>query len=124
MKAVVGDDATDGAEADGEVGLLEFLGDDLGGGVGVQEEIAQDLADGLFGAAVVGLGAGFAGQQGHGAALEVGCAQLIVAWAGEAEALSDGGGVGVQAFALDEHEEAWGEEVVGADGQGAGGAGE
>ena len=124
MKAVFGDDAADGAEADGEVGLLEFLGDDVGGDVGVQEEVAQDLADGLFSAAVVGLGAGFVGDQGEGAALEEGGAQLIVAGAGEAEAVGDGGDVSFQAFALDEHEEARGEGVVGGDEQGAGGAGE
>jgi hypothetical protein len=124
LQAVIGDDAADGAEADGEVGLLEFLGDDVGGGVRIQEEVAQDLADGLFGAAVVGLGAGFLGLEGQSAALLEGGAQLVVALAAIAEELGDSRGVRFQAFAVDEHEEAWGEEVAWGHNQGAGGAGE
>lgn len=124
MQAVIGDDALDGAQTNGEVGLPQFLGDDVGGGVGVQEEVTQDLAHGLIGAAVVGLGAGFVGLEGSDAALEEGVQQLIVAGTGKAVSVRDSGDVLLEALAFHEHEETTRESVVWVYGQGAGRAGE
>jgi hypothetical protein len=66
LQAVLLDDAFHAAGADGEVGLAEFLGDDRGGGVGVEEAVADDLPDNLRGADVVGFGSGFAAEEGRG----------------------------------------------------------
>lgn len=124
MKAEVGDGAVNTAPADREMGLTELLGDDVGGGLRVQEAVAHDLQDGLLGAPVIGLGAGLVGFKGLEAArLEV-LEELIVSLAAVAVFLGGGGDVAVEALALGEHEEAVGQQVSGGDGQGAGGAGE
>jgi hypothetical protein len=55
-QAVRLDDAFDAPGADGEAGLAELLGDDVDGGVGVEEAVANDLTLDLVGADVVGFG--------------------------------------------------------------------
>ena len=121
MQAVIGDDALDAAQTDLEVGLAQFLSDDLGGGIRIQKAAAQNLADGLIGAAVVGLGAGLLRLEGGQAALLEGVEDLIVALTAVAVFLSDGGDVVVQTLAFNEHEETGGQRVGAGDGQGAGG---
>jgi len=124
LQAQFGDDAVDTAQADREMGLPEFLGDDLGGGLWVKELVAHDLEEELLGASVVGLGAGLMGFKGLQAARVEGLQELIVALAAEAVFLSDGGDVVLQTLAFDEHEEAVGLLVGRGDEQGAGRAGE
>jgi len=121
LQAVIGDDALDAAQTDLEVGLAQFLSDDLGGGIRIQKAVAQNLADGLIGAAVVGLGAGLLRLEGGQAALLEGVEDLIVALTAVAVFLSDGGDVVVQTLAFNEHEETGGQRVGAGDGQGAGG---
>ena len=121
MQAVIGNDALDAAQTDLEVGLAQFLSDDLGGGIRIQKAIAQDLADGLIGAAVVGLGAGLLRSEGGQAALLEGVEDLIVALTAVAVFLGDGGDVVVQTLAFNKHEETGGQRVGVGDGQGAGG---
>jgi hypothetical protein len=99
--------------------LPELLGDDLGRSVGVQKTIAQDLADDLIGAPIIGFGAGLLGLQSGEAALLVSFEQLVVALATKPIFLSDGADLSFQALAFDEHEEAAGELVGGSDGQGS-----
>jgi hypothetical protein len=124
LQAVIGDDALDRAQADGEVSLAQLLGDDVGGGVGVQEEVAQDLADGLVGAAVVGLGTFFLGLEGQEAAVLEAVQELIIAGTGEAVFVGDGADAGLEALAFEEHEEAAGEVVGAVDVEGTGWAGD
>src|SRR5713101_413779 len=106
------------------MGLPQLLGDDLRGGVRVQKEIAQDLADGLVGATVIGLGAGFFWEQSQQAALLKVGQELIIALAAEAVFGGEGADVVLEALTFDEHEEALCQMVVNRDGQGDNGAGE
>jgi hypothetical protein len=124
LKAVVGDDAFDAAATDDPAGLAELLGDDIGGGVGVEEAIANDLADDFVGTAVEAFGAAFLAFQGGGAAVGECLAELEVALLTEAELARGGGGAEALALAFDEHGEFAGDLVVGAEGEGAGGADE
>ena len=124
MNAVVGDDALDTPQTDGEVGLTQLLGDDFGRGLRVQKAVAQDLADGLVGAAVIGFGAGLVGTKGGEAALLEVLQDLIIALAAVAVFLGDGADVILQTLAFDEHEETVGLEIGGWDRQSADGAGE
>ena len=121
MQAVIGDDALDAAQTDLEVGLAQFLSDDLRGGLRIQKAIAQHLADGLIGAAVVGLGAGLLRLEGGQAALPEGVEDLIVALTAVAVFLGDGGDIVIQTLAFNEHEETGGQRVGVGDRQGAGG---
>ena len=123
MKAVIGEDALDAAQADGEVGLAKLLGDHVRGGLRVQEAVAQDLADGLVGASVIGFGAGLLRLQGgESTLLKIG-QELIIAWARETVFLGEAGDVSLEALAFHEHEEAWGQQVGRGDGEGPGRAG-
>jgi hypothetical protein len=106
------------------MGLTELLGDDVGGGIRVQEAVAHDLQDGLLGASVIGLGAGLVGLKGLQAALLEVLQELVVSLAAVAVFLRGGGDAVLQALAFHEHEEAVGQHVGGGEGQGAGGAGE
>ena len=124
LKAVIGDDPLDTAPADGEVGLAELLGDDIGGRVGIQEAVAQDLADRLVGTPIIGFGAGLLRLEGGEATALEGIEDLIIALTAIAILLGDGGDVGFQTFAFDQHEEAVGQLVGGFNGEGAGRAGE
>ena len=124
MQAVVGEHALDTAAADGEVGLAQFLGDDLGGGVGVQKAVTQDLTDGLVGTAVIRFGSGFLRLEGRQAAALKGVQDLVIALAAITIFLGDGGDVSVQTLAFDQHEETAGQVVGGINRQGAGWAGE
>ena len=56
MEAVIGDDPFDAALADGMTLLADFLSDDGGGRVRVEEATADDQTDDLVGAAVIGFG--------------------------------------------------------------------
>ena len=108
LKAVIGDDPLDTAEADREVGLAKLLGDDLGGRVGVEEAVAQDLADRLVGAPIIGFRSGFLRLEGGETAALEGVEDLIIALTAITIFLGDGGDVGFQTFAFDQHEEAVG----------------
>ena len=124
MQAVIGNDALNATLADREVRLAELLSDDLGGGLGVQETVAQDLAFRLAGAAVVGFGSGFLGLEGQQAAGFEGTQDLVIALAAIAVLLGECDDIVVQALTFEEHEEAPSELVARRDGQGTGGAGD
>ncbi len=124
MQAVIGDDALDRTQTDSEVSLAQLLGHDLGGGLRVQKQVAQDLADSLVGAAVIGFGAGFFGLEGEETSVLEGVEQLVIALAAEAVFLGDGGNVLLEALALQEHEEAASQGIGWSDGQRPDGAGE
>jgi len=124
LKAEIGDDAFDAAGAEGTAGLAELLGDDLGGGLGVEEAVADDLAHGLVGVAGGAFGAAAVVLQGRGAVGEEGAADLEVTLLAEAKLLGGGEGSESLALALDEHGEVAGDLVGGGDGERTGGADE
>lgn len=122
MQAVIGDDALNAAQTDLELALAQFLRHHLGRGLWVQEQIAQDLAHRLVGAAVIGLGAGFVQLEGGETPLAESRQQLIITLAAIAVFLCDVTHGLAKAFAFDEHEEA-GDALIGwQDGKRAGGA--
>jgi hypothetical protein len=123
LKAVIGDDTLDAAQADGEVILAQPLGNDAGGGVRVEEAVSQDQADGLVCAAVIGSGPGFLGLEGRQPPLLIVGQELIIALAAQAILLGQARDVWLKALALQKHEEARGRQVFGVDGHGAGRAG-
>ena len=85
--------------------MAEFLGDDRGGGVGVEEAVADDLPDNLRGADVVGFGSGFAAEEGRGPLITKELEQLKIALFADSVLLGGGDGAESFALALDEHEE-------------------
>ena len=104
--------------------LPEFLGDDFRRSFRIEKAIAQDLADDLAGAAIIGFGAGLFGLQGGEAAFLVGGQDLIITLATITIFLSGRADLGFQTLAFKDHEEAAGQVVGGGDGQGACRAGE
>jgi hypothetical protein len=120
LKAILLDDALHAAGADGEAGLAELLGDDVGRGVGVEEAVADDLAFGLVGADGVGLGAALLHQEGRGPSLLETVEHLIIPLSGEAVLAGGLEGAEALALALDEHDQARGDLVAGWDDQFAG----
>jgi hypothetical protein len=104
--------------------LAEFLGNDVSGGVGVEEAKANDLADDFVGTAGVTFGAAFLAEQSGGAPVGEGLTELEVALLTQAELACGSGGSESLTFAFDEHGEFAGDLVVGAEGEGAGGADE
>jgi hypothetical protein len=63
-------DAIYGPLADTEVALSEFLGDDFGAGLRVQESMPDDLTDEFLGAPVVGFRAPFGAEEAFAALFE------------------------------------------------------
>jgi hypothetical protein len=120
LKAELFDDAFDAAGADGQACLAEFLGDDVGGSLGVEEAVANDLADDFVGTAVVGFGAAFLAEQGLSALGLEEVSELEVALLGEAVLGGGLGGPEPLAIALHEHGQLAGDFVVFGDGEGAG----
>jgi len=112
LRAKLREDAFDAAGADHETALPQFLRDDLGRGIRVEEAVADNLLDDLIGAAVVGLGPAFLIEQGESAVALKGDAQLEVTLPAEAEL--GGGRAGAQSFTLsfEEHGEL-GEDDIG-----------
>lgn len=99
------------------VSLAEFLSDDLGRGLRIQEAMADDLADDFVGAPVIGLGAGGFTVQSQGAVFFEQMEQLEIAGFGIAEFFGGLGGTGAFALAFEEHGQLEGEFIVGGDGQ-------
>jgi hypothetical protein len=112
LQAELGDDAFDATGADGEAALAEFLGDDGGGGVGIEEALANDLANRFIGTTGTGLGSAFVAQEGDGTALEVSGAELEITLLAEAEFGGSRLGAKSFEFAFQEHEEFVGDFVI------------
>jgi hypothetical protein len=124
LNAVIGDDAFDTAQTDGKVGLAQLLGDDRRGSLGVQKAVAQDLADGLVGAAKIGFRSGLLGLESGQASGHKSAEDLVITLTTITIFLGDGGHIGLEALAFDKHGQAAGLFVGGSDEEGAGGAGE
>ena len=104
------------------LGLPQLLGDDLRGGLRIQEAVPDDLADDLVGSTIIGFGASGFAEQSDGALLQKAMAQLEIALLGIAEFASRRQGAQAVAVALEEHREFEGDFVIGQHRQGAGGA--
>ena len=119
MQPELSNNAVDGAFADAEVSLAEFLGDDFGTGFRIQKAVPDHLADEFLGAPIVGSEAAFGAEESLAAFLQKEGAELEVTLPAKAEL--GGGAVNAlaAAFALDEHGELAGDFIVGRDGQGA-----
>ena len=131
LQPVVGDDALHAADADGITSLPELLGDDLGGSLGIQKAVANDLADEFVRAAVIGNGATlFAFERGGAMGLKL-VEELEIALLGIAVFTCGLRGAKALALAFNEHGELAGDLVVLRNGNGTnradesgGGAGE
>jgi hypothetical protein len=89
------------------------LDHDGGRSIGIQEQLAQDLADGLVGAAVVALGPSLVGLESLQTAVFELLEQLVITLATIAIFGGHSRDVVVETFAFEEHEEAAGGRVVG-----------
>ena len=112
MKAVIGDDPFDAALTNGMRLLADFLSDDGRRTIGIQEATADDQADDLIGAAVIGLGTWGLQEQALRALRKEGGQDLVIALAGEIIFLSGLGWAESFALALDEHGQAAADFVV------------
>jgi hypothetical protein len=121
LKAVVLDESLNAANADGLAGLLEFLGKDIGGGVGVEKANTEQLPEGFVRVTRAGLGAGLMAEQSGAAVFLEGLAELVVTLPAEAEQLRGLARSEVGAFAQDEHQKFVGEFIVSVEGQRASG---
>jgi len=119
LQAVIGDDPFDAALADGVALLADFLSDDFGGRIRIQETTADDQPDNLVGAAVIGFGSRVLQQQTLGALLIKGGEDLVIALAGEIVFVSGFGRAEPLALAFDKHGEATTDLVILGDQEGA-----
>jgi len=115
----MGDNAVHSSFADGELALPEFLRDDFGAGLRVEEAMTDHLRDDFLGTPVVGLRSPFGALQGFGSLFEVKSPELEVTLAAQAEL----GGGAVDPFAaaltLDEHGQLMRDLVVLGNGEGS-----
>lgn len=119
MKAKLGNDAIHGAFADAEVALPEFLGNDIGTGLGIQEPVADDLTNDFLGSAVVGFGSSFGTEKAHTAMLKEESSQLKIALAAKTESCGHLINVFGAAFPGDKHGKFAGDFIVFGNRQGA-----
>ena len=112
MQAVIGDDPFDAPLANGMGLLADFLGDDSGGTIWIQEATADDQAHDPVGATVIGLGSWSLEEQALGAMLEKIIQDLVITLAGEIVFLSGLGRAQSFALAFDEHGEATADLVI------------
>jgi hypothetical protein len=121
LQAKLGEDAFDAAGADRKAALAQLLGDDLGGGIGIEKAVTHDLLDDLIGAAVMGLGPALLIAECQHAAVLQELTQLKVALPAEAELVGCGGGAHALALSFEEHRELAQDNIGGRRTQGAAG---
>jgi len=122
LKAVLLDHADDTTNADWEAGLTEFLRDDVDRGVGIEEALADDLANDLVGADIVVLGAGLVALESCTSLFTVEFEQLKISLFAEVELLGSLNGAEPFALAFEEHGQSGDDEVVRQNGELSGGA--
>ena len=103
------------------VGILnKIMEHELAGVVGVQKAVAQDLAHGLVGAAVIGFGPGLLRRKGRQAPGLIVFEKLIIARPAKPIMLGDRSDVAFQTLAFQEHEETSGLWIGSSHGQSPG----
>jgi len=124
LQAVIGDDPFDAALANGKSLLADFLGDDGGGRIWIEEAAADDQTDDLIGTAVMGFRPPSFQEQALGAFLAKVSQELVITLAGEIIFLSGFGRADAFALAFDEHSEATADLVIIGDAEDASWTGE
>jgi hypothetical protein len=122
LKAVLLDDANDTTSADRETGLAKLLREDVERGVGIEEAVANDLANDLVGANIVSFGPRLLAKESCAALFTKEFEQLEISLLAEAELFGCLGGTGPLALAFDEHGEPGDDEVIRKDGEFSGGS--
>ncbi|MGA2160436.1 MAG: hypothetical protein ABSG90_14640 [Dehalococcoidia bacterium] len=117
MKAVFREHPFHTADGKGKPILVEFLGNNLGREVGVQESIADDLTYDLLGSAVVTFGSGFAAFESIGPMVFKLLQDLVVALSGVAKLLGHLGGAKAFTLAFKEHGELASDFIIFPDGK-------
>ena len=112
MKTVLLDDADDTTNADRKACLAEFLRDDVDRGIGIEEAVADDLANDLVGADIVVFGAGLVALESCASMFTIEFEQLKISLLAEVELLSGLGGTEPFALAFNEHGQAGDDEVI------------
>ena len=103
------------------LGLTEFLGDHRHRSLRIEKSVANNLADDLLGAPVLGFGTASLAFESGRAALLQSAAKLEIAWFGKAELARGGQGAQFGAFAFVDHRQFEGDLIVAGDLQFAGG---
>jgi hypothetical protein len=124
LKAEILEHPLHATDTDRPTVLTELLRNHLGGSLGIQKAVADNLTDDFGRTPVVGLGTAFVGEQGQGTAFPVSRPELEVALFAETEFL--GGVVGAESFtfAFNKHGEFAGDFIIGGDGEKTGSADE
>jgi hypothetical protein len=122
LKTVLLDDADDTTNADRKACLAEFLRDDVDRGVGIEEAVADDLANDLVGADIVAFGAGLVALESRASMFTIEFEQLKISRLAEIELLGGLGGAEPFALAFDEHGQPGDDQVIGKNGEISGGA--
>jgi hypothetical protein len=99
--------------------LAQFLRDDGGGGLGIEEAMADNLTNDLVSPAIVGFGAALLALQGRRAVLEVLVPELKIALLAESILLGGLQRAEFTALALDKHRQSPGNVVVVGDRKGS-----
>ena len=119
MESELGNDAVYGPFADAEVTLSEFLSDDFGAGLRIQEAVTDDLTHQFLGAPVVGFGAALGTEEGLAAFFKKEGSELEVTLTAKTEFSSGTINALSAAFAVDEHGKFTRDLVIFGNGQGA-----
>jgi len=119
LEPELGNDAVYGPFADTKATLSEFLSDDFGTGLRIQEAVTDDLTDQFLGSPVVGFGAAFGTEKSLAAFFKKEGSELEVTLTAKAEFSSGTVNAFRAAFALDEHGEFTRDLVIFGNGQGA-----
>jgi hypothetical protein len=122
LQAILLDDADDTPSADREASLAELLRNDVDRGVGIEEAVADDLANEFVGADIVAFGAGLVALESCTSMFMIEFEQLKISLLAEAEFLSGPGGAEAFALAFNEHGQAGDDEIIGKNGELSGGA--
>jgi hypothetical protein len=119
LESELADDTVDGAFADLEFALSEFLSNDFGACLRIQESVADDLTDKFLSSTIFGFGTSFITQQGLGTLFQEEVPELEVTLTTESELGSGAVDAFGTAFTLYEHGELKGDFVVIGNGEGA-----
>ena len=103
MESELVDDPIYGSLADAKVALSEFLGDDFGACLWIQEPVTDDLTNKFLGSPVPGLGTSFRAEESLAALLEKEGSDLEVALTAEAKFSGDAVNPFRTAFTVNEH---------------------
>ncbi len=119
MKSELGDDTVHSPFADTEVTLSEFLSDDFGARVRIQETVTDDLTDQFLGAPVVSFGAPLGTEESAAAFVKEEGSELKVTLTAKPEFSRSTVDAVRSAFAVDEHGKFTRDFIIFGNGQGA-----